>query len=102
MCKNAVPAHATKGPWGVQDGVHLLVAPHGPHGTISSLPDLKWKYVLEGAEKGFAHVGQARHIVLIGLWLAVQVIPAQPLIDSQVNSRKWIGRWSSTTSNVVS
>ena len=69
------PAHANEGPWGVQNRVHLLVAPHGPLGISPNL-DLKWKDAFKGLQKGLAHDCQLLHVVVIWCGITVQAIPA--------------------------
>jgi hypothetical protein len=68
----------------MQDGVHLLVAPHRSQAEPSNL-DFERENTLKGAEKGFTHSSEPIHVILVRLWSAEQFIPVQPLVDGHAS-----------------
>jgi hypothetical protein len=96
----AAPALKIESPWGVQDRVHLLVAPHGSHG-IFSVPHRERKRALQCDEKGLSHVSQVGHIIVIRLWRPSQVVPVQPLVDSHYHARERVSNAGATSCVVL-
>ncbi len=69
------PSHANYSPWGMQDRVNFLVAPHGPR---LSYPDIhhKQESALEGDEKGLSHFSQLIHVAVVWTRMAEMAISA--------------------------
>jgi hypothetical protein len=55
----------------MQDGMDLLIAPHGTKagGLRHTDSDFEWKYLFKGGEKGLSHVSQPVNVVIV--WLRV-------------------------------